>query len=118
MSMLRSMRDREESHRVVLLYGNRTESHIVFRDELAEIEADECPDLKVVHVLSRAGEEWAGETGHINGEMLERHVRGDLAEKVFYICGPDPLRESVIAELTDRGVPDGRHRTENIRLVD
>ena len=118
MSMLRSMRDREESHRVVLLYGNRTESHIVFRDELAEIEADECPDLKVVHVLSRAGEEWAGETGHINGEMLERHVRGDLAEKVFYICGPDPLRESVIADLTDRGVPDGQIRTEIFRLVD
>ena len=55
MSMLRHMRDTEDERSVVLLYGNRKESDIVFRRELAHMAAGERPDLTVVHVLSDAG---------------------------------------------------------------
>lgn len=118
MSMLRCMRDRQENLRVLLLYANRTESAIVFRQELEAIAAGRYPLLRVVHVLSRAGEEWTGEKGHIDREMLERYIEGDLSRKTFYICGPGPLMKATVANLKAMGVKDRQIRTELFRLID
>jgi NAD(P)H-flavin reductase len=57
----------------MLLYANRTQSDIVFRQELSEIEKGEFPALKTVHVLSRAGEDWSGEKGYIDKEKIEKY---------------------------------------------
>ena len=118
MSMLRCMRDRREDYRVLLLYANKTESSIVFREEIEQIEAREYPQLEVVHVLSRASEEWDGEKGHIDREILERYVGGDVGGKSFYICGPEAMRESVVSQLKHMGVKDRRIRTEIFSLAD
>ena len=108
MSMLRHMRDTQAGARVLLLYANRCEEDIVFREELAEIERGEHPRLKVIHVLTEAGNGWQGEKGRLDHERLERHCRIDLDAKAFYICAPAALTKSVILFLKNRGVKDGR----------
>ncbi len=118
MSMLRSMRDREEDHQVLLLYGNRKESSIVFREELAEIEAGQHPRLKVVHMLSRPDEDWTGEGGYINREKIERFVGTDLSGKTFYVCGPAAMLEAAVSNLKTLGAKDDQIRTEIFSLVD
>jgi predicted ferric reductase len=116
-SMLRAMRDAHEDYQVLLLYGNRTRSDIVFREELDEMAAGEHPRLTVVHVLSRESEDWQGERGHIDREALERHVGRDVSGKTFYVCGPKPLLAATVANLKAMGVKDGRIRTEIFSLV-
>ncbi len=117
MSMLRCMRDREEDLRVLLLYGNRNEASVVFRDELAAIEAGERPDLKVVHVLDDPGEQWTGETGRVDRDVLRRCVGEDVAGRTFYLCGPPGMLKSVLADLREMGVKDARIRTEIFSLI-
>jgi ferredoxin-NADP reductase len=116
-SMLRAMRDREDDRQVLLLYGNRTQADIAFRDELAEIEAGGHPRLTVVHVLSQAGEDWTGHTGYVDREILQRYVGDEVAGKTFYLCGPGPMRAMTLANLKAMGVPNGGIRTEIFALV-
>ncbi|MCF8063158.1 MAG: ferric reductase-like transmembrane domain-containing protein [Deltaproteobacteria bacterium] len=117
MSMLRHMRDTGDTRSVLLLYANRNEDQIVFQKELSEIEAGGRPALEVVHVLSRPGEIWQGETGHIDRDRILEHC-GELKGKVFYVCGPPAMRQSVVTGLRELGVPDRAVRLEIFSFLD
>jgi predicted ferric reductase len=112
MSMLRHMRDTRATLPVLLMYANGNENEIVFRKELSEIEAGEYPQLRVIHVLSKPGESWAGENGYINREKIERFCEGNVKDRAFYICGPPGLLEATIKNLRALGVADDRIHTE------
>ncbi|KAJ8968675.1 hypothetical protein NQ317_014778 [Molorchus minor] len=80
-----------------LLFFNRTENDIPFREELEGLER--CyKRLKVDHILSQPGEHWKGLTGHVHKEMIENaiqeHIKntGYTIEHIFtFICGPNPF---------------------------
>jgi len=115
MSMLRHMRDTQANKNVLLLYANKTEEDIVFRDELAEIERGERPKLLVIHILSR-DQDWHGESGHVDREKIERLCGPDLAAKDFYVCGPPRMMAVVIRELKALGQPGARRHFEHFAL--
>lgn len=108
MSNLRHMRDTRAERRVLLLFANRDEPDIIFREELARMEAGGPPDLKVVHILSRPGAAWQGERGHLDREKLARLGGDRLATSVFWLCCPPAMLKSKVAILRDLGVPYGR----------
>jgi predicted ferric reductase len=107
MSMLRYMRDHREECRVLLIYANRGAADIVFRSELASIQADGCPALKTVHVLSQPPADWDGPTGRLDTESL-RSLCGGFAGKTFFLCCPPPLASALIRGLRGAGVGPGR----------
>jgi predicted ferric reductase len=118
MSMLRWMRDnasRRNRDRVLLLYANRTERDIVFREEIDAIAREGHPKLKVVNVLSEADASWKGETGLIDEEKLVRHC-GVLEGRVFYLCGPPVMMRKLTSVLRRLGVPRKRIRWERFAL--
>lgn len=116
MGMLRHMRDQGQDLEVTLFYQNRSEDGIVFRDELAGMAGSRPPRLRVVQVLSRPGEGWQGETGHLDRQMLERHLEGSWDNLAWYLCAPPPMTASVLAILEEAGVPRSRIRTERFSL--
>ncbi len=116
MSMLRHMKEMGSDRKAVLLYGNVTEKDIVFRKELDDIKAGGLPRLTVVHVLAKAGEDWKGERGYVNADVIRKYVPGDLAGKVFYICGPPPMMAALVMSLSSMGVPSGKIRFERFAL--
>jgi predicted ferric reductase len=116
MSMLRSMRDTGDWKAVLLIDGNRTEDDIIFGQELRDMASDPRSSLKVVHVLSHAGEPWQGERGHIDRDLILRHAVERLDAKAFYICGPPAMAGPVIATLHELGVPPRRIHTERFAL--
>ena len=118
MSMLRYMRDMDDDRSVLLLYGNRTEKDIVFRRELEEMAAGKRPDLTVVHILSGAGTDWTGETGHVDRERIKKYCEADLSEKIFYVCGPQKMAEALIKTLFEMGVSKSRIRQEIFSFLD
>jgi predicted ferric reductase len=115
MSMLRHMRDTATERRVLLIYASSTPADILFRDELDEMAANQKPALKVVHVISNAPDDWAGERGRLDDACLKR-LCADAMAKAFYICAPRPLADLVLRSLRQRRVPPGRIHFERFSL--
>jgi ferredoxin-NADP reductase len=118
MAMLRHMRDTRDTRSVTLLYANRNEDQIVFREELNDIAAGQWPVLDLVHVLSRPEGDWRGESGHIDRDKIEKFCGQNLGTKVFYVCGPLRMSTALISTLRDMGVPDQRIRREIFSFLD
>ena len=116
MSNLRHMRDTRADRRVLLIYANKTEADIVFREELARMELGSKPDLRVVHVLTRPNEAWQGEKGHVDQEKLARVCGDRLATSTFFLCCPPAMIQSLVQILGDLGVPDSRISYEYFSL--
>ncbi len=96
--------------KITLLYGNRSESDIVFKKELEEMEKQN-KNLKVVFILSEASNAWKGATGVINAEMLKKEVL-DYKERGFYACGPPPMVQAMEKLVKDLGLPQTQLRLE------
>ncbi len=118
MAMIRHMRDLGDTRSVMLLYANRSQDQIVFRDALDRIAEGGRPRLTVVHVLSRPENNWTGETGHVDGRMIEKYCGPSLENKVFYVCGPPGMAESLLKALDQRGVSKRRIRQEIFSFID
>ena len=103
-SMANAINDGDEDFELTLLYGSRNYENILFRDELAALEA-KCSKIKVVHVLSDAAAEIpAGcEKGFITAELIKKYAPESEAYSVF-LCGPQQMYEFVDKELEKLGL--------------
>jgi len=104
MSMLRQISEKNVPGRFVLFYSTRTRDHVLFADELAELQKKH-PGIKVVITLTREKPDgWAGECGRVNHEMLVRHVQA-ANEFEWFVCGPPMMvkavRECLVALSVD-----------------
>lgn len=101
---------------MVLLYSNRSEPDIIFRDDLESM-ARQNKGLKLVlslDSLANGPEDWKGCCGYIDAAMVRREIP-DYAERVFYLCGPIPMVKKMVEMLkTDLSVPAERIRQESI----
>ena len=88
---------------------------VAFRDEIEQLKGR--LSLTVVHVLERAPEDWAGETGYVTDEVLARHLPPGYRRFQFFICGPDPMMDAAEAALIGLGVPPERVHTERFDMV-
>ena len=112
MSMLRYLRDTGDGRLATLVYGNRTEGDILFRDELAAM-----PDtVAVVHVLSEPAPGWDGPSGYVIKETIQTAARERQADAHVYLCGPPPMMDKVIPALRALGVEDARIHYERFAL--
>lgn len=89
--------------KITLLYGNLSESDIVFKKELEEMEK-QSENLKVVFILNEASNGWKGVTGVIDAELVKKEVP-DYQERVFYVCGPPPMVQAMEKLIRDLGLP-------------
>jgi predicted ferric reductase len=113
MSMLRYIRDRDGNRPILLLWANKHEKDIAFRNELHDMQQD-MPFFKVIHVLSRQ-DDWPGEKGHVDAETLRKYVK-DFSVPHFFVCGPVPMMQSIVSTLRNLGVPGSRIHTERFAL--
>jgi len=105
LGILRELRLTGDQREVRLLYGNRTEEQILYREELAGED--------VTHVLSEPPEDWQGETGVIDGALLDRILPPDqIREWLFVICGTSAMMDTVEDHLIARGTPSSRILSE------
>jgi predicted ferric reductase len=111
-SMITALRDAADFRDVILLYGNKSEQDIIFRSEFDKLPAN----FKIVHVLSRAGKNWNGLTGHIDAEIIKQHAGSVLDKANVYVCGPSAMMQSVIAALGTLGVNKSRIHYERFTI--
>jgi ferredoxin-NADP reductase len=98
----------------VLLYSNKREQDIAFRDDFDAIQKANS-HVRVVHTLSDVAPDdasWQGRRGRVDQVMIREEIP-DFKERVFYSCGPPPMVTAMVEILTALGIPKERIRTEN-----
>jgi glycine betaine catabolism B len=109
-SMIKYSTDKGLETKIALLYSNRTEDDIAFRDDL-EAMHKQNPNLDVVYTLTGPSQIWKGATGRISEEMVVKFVP-DYMERVFFTSGPRKMVEAVVSLLKNLSVPQQQIKWE------
>lgn len=91
---------REQYGKVVLLYGTRTPSDVLFRQELENWRARF--DLEIYVTVDRAMSGWRGNVGVVTN--LIQRAPFDPQNTIAFICGPEVMMRFTAIELHKRGV--------------
>jgi len=96
------------------VYASSRLERTPFREELARLQ--QRLDLKVVHVLEKPPEGWAGEAGYVTEALLDRWLpRG--GRHGHFVCGPPAMMDSVERSLQRLHVPFADLHAERFDLV-
>lgn len=105
-SMLKYLRDTKSTIPVQIIYANKRQAEVAFRDEI-----DQYP---TTHIMSR-DPGWTGETGHVDAACIKKHIK-DISVQDYFVCGPPPMMDLVKKSLVELGVPASQIRSERFAL--
>jgi glycine betaine monooxygenase B len=112
MSMTRTLHDLASPADVAFVHSARTPEDIIFRQELALIEAT-SPGIRVSHVCEDDGptERWDGHRGRLTIDAL-RKIAPDFLDREAFACGPPGYLAAVRLMLADAGFPMDHYHQE------
>ncbi|MFN2376474.1 MAG: 2Fe-2S iron-sulfur cluster-binding protein [Candidatus Binatia bacterium] len=116
LSMTEALLRDEKDSRVTLLYGSRCETEIIFRDRLEAMQAAFPARLRVVMALDEATADWKGLVGSLDGRRVAEATAGSDVQE-WYVCGPLPMMDSVVAALQEQGIPADRVHLERFQYA-
>ena len=90
--------------RILLIYANRDEASVIFRDELKALASAHPQRLQIVHWLDSV-------QGIPAVEQLAELARPFTDARAF-ICGPGPFMDAAVSALKSLGLPGGRVHVE------
>jgi len=94
-SILRYAVKKNLPNKFLLLFGNRLEKDIIYRQELDDLNKQD--NIEVFMFITEKVVNWTGELGFIDKEKIINHVPM-IRDKLFYICGP-PIMNHVMVDL-------------------
>ncbi len=97
LSMLRYMADTNDDRKIALIWSNRTENHILYREEMHKMK-ERLPRLTVHHVMSRQ-DSFQGPTGRLTREMLQGFLTEFSREAGVFVCGPPAMMNAAIKNI-------------------
>lgn len=130
MSILKTILEEEPQSTVNLLYGNRNEDSILFKEELDRLTARYDDQFFVQHILSQPKRDkpsgiaswfgkgtssWTGWVGRIDRTVMARFMAAHpqrAKEAVYFVCGPGEMIDVVELALQGHGVDKKAVHTE------
>lgn len=121
MSILKTVLEKEPMSHVFLLYGNRNEDCIIYKNELEQLQKKYGGQFHVEHILSQPKKEkksglsgffskgkitWTGKVGRINGTVAKKFMADNTPRhkaSEFFICGPGTMIDDVENTLQGQG---------------
>ncbi|MFN6943449.1 MAG: 2Fe-2S iron-sulfur cluster-binding protein [Cytophagaceae bacterium] len=117
MSILKSVLHREPLSNVYLIYGNRNENSIIFKDKLEEMERIHEGRLKIIHVLSQPLDPSYRPSGRLNRsefiKLLEWFSGLDFKKADYFLCGPEGMMTEAKEALQLLQVPESKVHKES-----
>jgi predicted ferric reductase len=113
MGILRHLRADAWPHPVTVIYGNRVETQILYRDELEAMR--QGLDIDMHLVLSEPPQGWDGPVGELTPDVLRRCLGTVDPEALYMVCGPVPMMDAVENALLGFGVPGERIVSERFK---
>ena len=105
---------------VTLLYANRNEEQIIYRNEWTQLLQQYSARLSVYYILDAPPANWAGGQGifrvadYVN--WLQQADKDGLAAAEHFVCGPTPLMQTVEQALQQLEVPPNRIHIEYFEI--
>lgn len=105
LSILKYMKSNDIKRKARFYFGAKTEEDLFFLDYFKELE-ETLYDFEFIPCLSRVTAEdgWTGFCGRVNNAIEEFVEDGE--NKEAYLCGNEPMINSVIDALTKKGMPE------------
>lgn len=86
----------EDKTKVTLVFGNLTEEDILLKKELAHLENTYPQRFRAFYVLDNPPKEWAGNSGHIDKNLLKTVLPEPKAGNIkLFVCGPPGLYKAI-----------------------
>ena len=111
LSIIKTTLQTEPYSHVTLLYGNRSSSGALFREQLEDLKNRYLQRLNLIFVFSREQQDVDLYNGRINAEKCEQLFSRWPDVKALdaaFICGPQEMTETVRDSLTAKGMPAER----------
>jgi ferredoxin-NADP reductase len=97
---------------IKLICSNKTEEDIIFTSEIKDMMSLNS-NLFALDTLTRASDQWPGCNGRICDTLIQSEVP-DYSERVFYVCGPPPMVDSMVEMLQMMNVADEMIKKESL----
>jgi len=121
-SMIKYVIEEELPVKIIMFDSNKNQQNILFKREFDNW-ASLNENLKIIYTLSddnsnankvSGTEEWKGENGRIDKEMILKYVDNNvLNNSIFYICGPPEMLKSMQSLLEkELEIPKERIKVE------
>lgn len=110
-SMIVEALHQKTSHDLTLFYSNNTPDDAAFQSDFNDL-ADDNENFKFVPVMTNTdSDEWSGESGYIDADMLKRHV-SDITKPIYYLAGPADMVQAMYKMLVEAGANEDNIRAE------
>src|SRR5699024_2030843 len=105
LSILNYMKENNIERKAKFYFGAKTPEDLFMLDYFEEME-DTLYDFEFIPCLSRVTEEhnWDGFKGRVNNALEELLMEAE--DKEAYLCGSEPMIDSVVDVLTKKGIPE------------
>lgn len=129
-SIIKTVLEEEPQSSVFLLYGNRNEDSIIFKDGLDQLSEQYKGQFHVEYILSKPHREkskgisglfkkgkikWGGKVGRINNLVVDKFLKENPApypNAEYFICGPGDMIDLVESELVRKDFDEKKIHTE------
>jgi NAD(P)H-flavin reductase len=108
-SMILDLYQHKDKRRATLIFGERTEAELLFRNEFEAI-AEKYPEFNYIPILSKSTNGWAGKQGYVQ-DVMKNYIK-DVKEIEVYVCGLKEMVDQVQQKLLKLGVPGANIFTE------
>ena len=116
MSMLRTLADYGDTRPLLLIFAAHEFENLTFYDEIEKLH-DRLENLQTIYVLDSPPDDWDGETGYVDSELIERHMPEYPRRHEYFLCGPFPMLVNVEQALLSVDVPRTHIHAELFNLV-
>ena len=88
-----------------LIFANKTESDIIFRQEWDRYVRD-YPNFHCHYLLEQPPPGWTETTGRVTPDILKHHLPAPGPDTSVFLCGPPPMVDALEVTLKELGYPE------------
>lgn len=114
-SICQTLHERGDVRPLILFYSAAKVEDLTFKAELDDLTTR--MNLKVIYVLDKPPENWTGESGRVNAEMIRRYLPAQFRRFQYLCCGPSKYMDAVEDAVASLGVPAEQIHTERFDMV-
>lgn len=87
------LHSKDDNTKLALLFANNSESDILLRDELEDLESKHPQQFRLWYTLTEAPANWTYSTGFVNEQMISERLYPPGDDSLVLLCGPTPMVE-------------------------
>lgn len=110
-SMVKYIVDNNLKCNIIILYSNRTEEEILFKDIWDSAESLGLKTLYVLTDVENLPKNWQGPKGHIDEDLIKKEIP-DYKTRIFYISGPQGMVKVFEELLRKMKLPRSQIKTD------